>query len=348
MKTKEINFSPVHIRTRELKSGKLSIYLDINFNGQRSRENLKLFLLPETTSKAKLLNRETMKVAEEIKAKRVLEIQADEYDFNSCNAGHTVVLEWLEEQQKYYHDHGNNNYSKTIRSLIKHLAIFSKAGMMMKDITPTFLRKFLDYLNGDINSHTGGRLSPETVYTYFTVFCILLNKAVRLNLIPRNPFHRLGKAERPQRRTKKREYLTLEEVEKLAKAECDVWQVKYDITKILKELEDKGYICFINKSLHLTQKYFPLSLNETDIYNYIYKVIYNYCLIHKICPPLRETKALGYIAAKYPNIDDSLKNELVKRCSNLPKDVSLDYFVKALNNKTVDRTIKTNYGFIIE
>lgn len=123
---------------------------------------------------------------------------------------------------------------------------------------------------------------------------------------------------------------------------------KNDITKILKELEDKGYICFINKSLHLTQKYFPLSLNETDIYNYIYKVIYNYCLIHKICPPLRETKALGYIAAKYPNIDDSLKNELVKRCSNLPKDVSLDYFVKALNNKTVDRTIKTNYGFIIE
>ncbi len=97
----------------------------------------------------------------------------------------------------------------------------------MKDISPKFLRGFLEYLNGDINSHTNGKLSQETVYTYFTVFAILLNKAVRTGILAKNSFHKLGKVEKPQRRTKKREYLTLEEVRMLAGTECDVWQVKY-------------------------------------------------------------------------------------------------------------------------
>ncbi len=73
----------------------------------------------------------------------------------------------------------------------------------MKDISPKFLRGFLEYLNGDINSHTNGKLSQETVYTYFTVFAILLNKAVRTGIIAKNPFHKLGKDEKPQRRTKR-------------------------------------------------------------------------------------------------------------------------------------------------
>ena len=227
METSEINFSPVLIRTREQKSGKKTIYLEINFHGRRNRESLGLYLLPGNDRKTKLRNKETLRAAEEIKSKRILELQADEYDFDSKKAGHTVVLDWLEDQREYYHEHGNGNYSKTIKSLIKHLGIFAKNGMTMRDITPNFLRRFLDYLNGDINSHSGGKLSHETIYTYFTVFCILMNKAVRLDLIPKNPFHKLGKAERPQRRTKKREYLTLEEVKKLANTECDVWQVKF-------------------------------------------------------------------------------------------------------------------------
>ncbi len=226
MKKKEINFSPVHIRTRENKDGKQSIYLDICFNGQRSREKLGLYLLPGNDRKSKALNKETMRVAEEIKARRILEIQSEEYDFASRNSGHTDLLAWLEEQRAYYYEHGNNNYSKTIKSLIKHLTDFCKKGMVIKDVTPAFLRKFLEYLNGDINSH-GGKFSQETIYTYFTVFSIMMNKAVSLNLIQKNPFHKLNKAEKPQRRTKKREYLTLEEVKKLASTECDVWQVKY-------------------------------------------------------------------------------------------------------------------------
>ena len=66
------------------------------------------------------------------------------------------------------------------------------------------------------------------------------------------------------------------------------------INKKLKPLLDKGYISYVGNSLRLSQRYFPLSLKDTEITNYIYKVIYDFCLWQKVCPPLRDTQALLY------------------------------------------------------
>lgn len=41
-------------------------------------------------------------------------------------------------------------------------------------------------------------------------------------------------------------------------------------------------------------------------------------------------------------------NDLAERCSKLPKEVSLDYFVYMLNDKYVHRDNITDYGFIID
>ena len=119
------------------------------------------------------------------------------------------------------------NYSKTIRNLIRHLELFNAKQVTLKEVTPAFLRKFLEYLRGDGANKYGGRLCQETIYTYFTILSILMNKAVRLDLIASNPFHKLSQAEKPQRRTKKKEYLTLDEVKRMSVAECDDWRVKY-------------------------------------------------------------------------------------------------------------------------
>ena len=226
MKTEEINFSPVHIRTKDISGGKKSLYLDIAINGSRTKEYLHMYLLPGTDRSSKARNRETMRVAEEIRAKRILQLQADDFQLQDKNAGRINLIEWLNDQQKYYHENGNMNYSKTIHNLIRHLDLFDCSKMMVKDVTPPFLRKFLEYLKGNVNKY-GGKLSEETVYTYFTVLSILMNKAVRLGIITRNPFHQLGQGEKPQRHTKKKEYLTLEEVKKLAATECDDWRVKH-------------------------------------------------------------------------------------------------------------------------
>lgn len=117
---------------------------------------------------------------------------------------------------------------------------------------------------------------------------------------------------------------------------------KNDIKKKLKALEDKGCIRFIGNSIHLTSKYFPLSLKNEGAtvcatQNHIYETIYQYCLDKGVIPPLRDTKALGYIVGKYPSIDDTLLKDLECKCKTLPDEVSLDYFVKALENKDITR-----------
>ena len=224
---KNIDFSPVHLRTKKIAHGKESIYLDIVKDGVRRKEYLSLYLVPEQTRADKVINRATLKTAEEIKAKRLIELLEGKLTFAGKKAAKVNLIEWLEEQRLYYYDNDNMNYSKTIHNLIRHLELFNAKQVTLKEVTPAFLRKFLEYLRGDGANKYGGRLCQETIYTYFTILSILMNKAVRLDLIASNPFHKLSQAEKPQRRTKKKEYLTLDEVKRMSVAECDDWRVKY-------------------------------------------------------------------------------------------------------------------------
>ena len=118
------------------------------------------------------------------------------------------------------------------------------------------------------------------------------------------------------------------------------------IAKKLKQLEEKGHICYIGNSLQLSTKYFPLSLVKGDsadaVKNFLYETIYKYCIVNKTIPPLREDKALNYLIAKFPNIDDSFTEILSKKCPTLPADISLDYFVKALTDNTINRAKQTS------
>lgn len=223
---KNLDFSPVHLRTKKISQGKESIYLDIVKDGMRKKEFLGLYLVPEKTRADKVMNRATMKTAEEIKAKRIVELIEGKVDIGQ-KTDKVDLLEWFEEQRLYYYDNDNMNYSKTIHNLIRHLKVFHPRKLMLSDVKPAFIRRFLEYLRSDGANKFGGRLCDETIYTYFTVFSILMNKAVRLELIISNPFHKLSQAEKPQRRTKKKEYLTLSEVKRMAEAECDDWRVKY-------------------------------------------------------------------------------------------------------------------------
>lgn len=223
---KNLEFSPVHLRTKKIAQGKESIYLDIVKDGMRKKEFIGLYLIPEKTRADKVINRATMKTAEEIKAKRIVELMEGKVGIGK-KPDKVDLLEWFEEQRLYYYDNDNMNYSKTIHNLIRHLKIFHPRKLMLSDVKPAFIRKFLEYLRSDGANKFGGRLCDETIYTYFTVFSILMNKAVRLELIISNPFHKLSQAEKPQRRMKKKEYLTLSEVKRMAEAECDDWRVKY-------------------------------------------------------------------------------------------------------------------------
>ena len=96
---------------------------------------------------------------------------------------------------------------------------------------------------------------------------------------------------------------------------------KNQIKNYLTELESKGYIRFIGKSLHITNEGFPLYRKE-DMWNVTYEIIYDHCLEHDRIPPIknvdnkRKDEKLSYIVGKYSNEYDRLRNALKERCKN--------------------------------
>jgi hypothetical protein len=117
---------------------------------------------------------------------------------------------------------------------------------------------------------------------------------------------------------------------------------KNRIKSELKKIEAAGYIRFISNTLILTNSYFPLYLENT-LTNEIYEVIYNYCIANDKVPPTRNNKALGIIAAHYSDYPNQIKTDLSDKCKNLPKDIDINYFCKALTNMTPDRITKRKY-----
>ena len=72
---------PVKLRKRKLKNGNLSLYLDIYFNGVRKYEFLKLYLSPNKSDREK--NKQTLQLANSIKAKRIVEIQRGSFGYST-------------------------------------------------------------------------------------------------------------------------------------------------------------------------------------------------------------------------------------------------------------------------
>lgn len=81
-------------------TGNTSLYLDIYRNGKREYEYLRLYLIPEKNRQDKEKNRETMKLAEAIKAKRTVELQNKEFGFKNDYAEDTLFFDYYEKMCK--------------------------------------------------------------------------------------------------------------------------------------------------------------------------------------------------------------------------------------------------------
>lgn len=127
---------------------------------------------------------------------------------------------------------------------------------------------------------------------------------------------------------------------------------KNKITGYLNELEQKRYIRFIGKSLHIIDKNFPLSIEE-DMWNNTYQIIYDFCLSHDRIPPIknvdreRHDKSLSWIGTEYMEDYDRLKSTLNNRCKNLPENLTLEYFCQALVNRHPNKESKHTLNIIL-
>lgn len=115
---------------------------------------------------------------------------------------------------------------------------------------------------------------------------------------------------------------------------------------VIKDLESKGYVRIIDNAIVITCDAFPLYLNGNPD-NYMYHIIYKYCIDKGVVPPMKEKWCLMYLYEKYANRYKELEDDLHSKCKKLPNDVSLHYFCKALLNKMPEKRPHYNYEFIM-
>lgn len=214
----------VKLRTKKLADGTESIYLDIYVDGKRKYEFLKLYLLPGKENKSK--NKDVLKLASNVKAQRMVEIQSGRFNINKKEEVNVGIIEWFETLRQEVKETRSVNYYYTTKSVIMHLRAFLKnKDVMLKDVDKGFVKRFLKYLRTN-KTYRGEPLGRESLYTYYMRFCIGLNKAVKEELITINPCDLVPSDEKPKKGESTREYLTLDELKFMVETECKYPMVK--------------------------------------------------------------------------------------------------------------------------
>lgn len=198
----------VTVRKKPIKNGQMqSIYLDIYKDGFRTKETLDLKLYTNAkTPKEKNHNKETENLAESICAKRVLAVNTGTYGFTMKKNYKDDFLDYFDKLVKHRSKTGVNH--DTWLSVYRHLEKYIKElGRRPKfdEIDVLWLENFKNYLLK--------KVSQNSAHTYFNKLKASLHQAERDKIISNNPAYRVKS---PEQKDTKREYLTKEELQKLA------------------------------------------------------------------------------------------------------------------------------------
>lgn len=223
---------PIRLRQRKLPTGNTSLYLDIYIDGRRTYEYLKMYLIPEKTRADKEKNRETLKLADAIRAKRVVELRNGQYGFLSPSAPSLRFYDYYRAMcEKRLGTESRGNWGNWY-SCLHHLKKYEKReNITFAEITPEWVQGFKDYLENeavawghDFRKRIKDKpLSRNSKLSYFNKLRACLNQAYEEGVIPTNPMRGID-GFKPEEGT--RMYLTLDEVRKLAKTECEYPQIK--------------------------------------------------------------------------------------------------------------------------
>lgn len=183
--------SPVTIRTRKGKKGE-SIYLDIYINGKREYEYLNLYLSEGKTKEEKILNDKCMKIAQEIRSKREIEIIEGTFGKKKDN-----------DFMQYYKDNkGKAKYYATCENHLK--AFLAGKNVSISSFDVELLDSFYKYLLTKVKG------SSAAIYIQAILF--VLNKAEKHGYKTNKKGFRV-----PAAKSAERNYLTIEEIRPIYK-----------------------------------------------------------------------------------------------------------------------------------
>jgi integrase len=198
------------VKIRE-KRGKL--YLDIYIGGKRTWEALHLTLTNDKTQ-----NKEIIRMAEICRSKRETQLLAGLWNIQDPIAGRKKLVSYLDDLAK---TRVNNDY---ITGCIRYLEKYSNGStIQLSQITPQWIDGFQQFLltaprcgNSNQNALKESRLSPTTAYDYSKAIRMALRKAVKENILVKNPAESVKGLPEPETDLI---FLNIDEVRKLANSE---------------------------------------------------------------------------------------------------------------------------------
>ena len=214
---------PIKIRLKSLADGSKSIYLDIYWKGARKYEYLRLYLLPETNPLLRDQNKETMAMAERIKAERIKALRGHGVqDWDTIKQGSMLLTTWIRK----YCEGGVGIKESTLHcrremlnTIEKYLGETKKTFITLEEVNADFCRGYVKFLHTYKNAHCihikPRPISENTASRYLGMFSTTLNNAVRQGIIRNNPMKELDAKERIQPKDGTKEYLTIEELRTL-------------------------------------------------------------------------------------------------------------------------------------
>lgn len=219
---------PVKLREKKLSNGNISLYLDIYRNGKRHKEYLKLYLIEAKTPIEREQNRQTLATAQAIKSKRLIEIQNGEYTFTHQFKEDTPFLEYYRNMVKERNTPDTRGNYGNWQSCLRYLELYCDEKTTFRDVTPEFILGFKDFLESvekDTHKRRGPHrerdvfqgLSQNSKASYFRKLSACINHAYDERIIAVNPLRGIEGFKDAE---VKRDYLTLEEVRKLAETPC--------------------------------------------------------------------------------------------------------------------------------
>ena len=207
----------VTLRTRPLKNGMLSYYLDY-YPGYRDQETMKtirheglniyIYANPKN-ERERNFNATMSEKAEAIRCRRFESIVNDRYDFFDR---HKLKADFLEYYRKQFRKH-----DQKWEFVYHHFYNFVHGKCTFEEIDIDLCNKFREYLLNAKQLRRDGRISKNSASGYWSTFRGLLKILYRNRLIKTNINDFLDKIETEDT---PKEYLSVEELYKLAETPC--------------------------------------------------------------------------------------------------------------------------------
>jgi len=205
----------VYLRKKKLSGGRQSYYLDIWHGDKRHYEFLKLYTSKARNPIEKKSNEVIKELAENIRAKRELDLAASDHDYIPKFKRDTDFLAYFQAFTDAY----KNKDVRLVKASLKYFTLF----IADEQIKYLPIKNLDEQLTRDFKSYLEIKVHGETISNYFTKFRAAIQAAVKDKLISADVTKNVKVSKSGGL---KKDILNLDEIVSLSKAKCGNDQVK--------------------------------------------------------------------------------------------------------------------------